>query len=384
MTQPLPNYYLYRISSRYDGFLPSRLPERSRQDVLAYNWSAYLENLAPRDVVLTYFTGPGCRDGIYAICPVRKVNVLERTENVTALILAASHDDRSPLIPVRGNRALFDHIRTRPRGAEIVVPESAEREVYKALRKVSGLLQIAKKHGIVLPGAEPVPVQSVADVPWIDLESDVSRRILNRGPVAVFWVRPRQASWMSHCPKWLRYITAAFSKFKGGDMSRVKEFADALAGRSDEALRRDGVHAGVVVSVPLNGAKRNAREVNRVRELATCMATSLGVPYTPALELTGDISRRLYKLRGKTAAEFGADYLASLEVRVTEELLECVARSRAILLVDDVYTDGVTTSVVAQALRKALEPTAARIQVATLGLMAKVRNMARKLADSWR
>jgi hypothetical protein len=112
----MAKYFLYRISAEYDGFLPSVIPERVQRGMLRYNWGAYLESVEKGDVILTYFRGTGCREGIFLVSVVRQVYPNLTSRNVVARVLHFNAANRSPLVAVRDHRALFDAIRTRPRG----------------------------------------------------------------------------------------------------------------------------------------------------------------------------------------------------------------------------------------------------------------------------
>jgi len=379
----LENYFLYRVDTGYDGFLPSRIPERSDRGVLGYNWACYLESLEPGDIVLTYFKGTECRPGIYAVGVVRHVDVTTRRMNVTVRLLRYSADNRAPLLPVRGNETLFQRLRTRPRGSEVIVPETREPDIYRALSADNRLLAEAAKRNVILPGAKPYAVGTVADVPLVDPASDLADPLRRAGLVAGFWVRPQQASWITAPPQWLHFITRAFGRFKAGDALRLDELANALARQVRNAVPNPKQVFGVIVGVPLSESKRQAGEADRVAELGEQVAALLGVPYSDALRLDGAISRRLYKNKGKTTEEFKADYRAALKVMRTTALSECVRSGRTVLLLDDVYTDGVTTGIVAEALREAFPSMAVDIRIATLMINAKKRNMDEDLVESW-
>jgi hypothetical protein len=377
-------YFLYRINPAYDGFLPSRIPQRSRKGVLPYNWSAYVENLSLGDIVLTYFTDAGCRPGIYAVAVIESVDIAGRQGNVLGRLLHFSDDDTHPLIPVRSNEDLFRRIRTRPRGAEIIVPESCEKAIYQLLVQDDGAVSEARSRNIYLPGSEPFERLALADVPRIRPRTQLSQGLRDRGLVSAFWIRPHQASWITRPPDWLSFVSNLFRRFKAGDLSRLSDLAKVLADQVSlrfSAVRR---HVGLVLAVPLNAAKREAGEIDRAGALGEQLAQRLGLPYSPALELAGAVSRRLYKNSERSDADFRSDYRANLTIRRTRPLLDCLGQGRDLLLVDDVYTDGVTTETIAQALKDAFPENDLRVNVATLGLMAKLRNMAPDLANRWR
>lgn len=377
-------YYMYRINTGYDGFYPSEIRNRAPRGRMTYNWSAYVENLERGDIVLTYFTGTGCRTGVHAVAVVTRVDPTTRDMNVEARLLRHSDHDRRPLIPVRGNEALFARIRTRPRGAEVIVPDTCEEDVFRALAQDAGVLAAADKRNIVLPGSIPRAVTSIGDVPVVDLEADLSSRVQRRGVVAAFWIRPSQASWMTSAPRWLLYVTDVFGKFKSGDTSRLDALAAALVGQIRTAFADPAGTFGAVLGVPLNSTKLKGGEVDRVACLAEAVAGELGIPAVQALRLDGDVSRRLYKLAGCSTGFFKQQYLANLKVNPCKALRECIDAGKAVLLIDDVYTDGVTTQTVIDGVQQAFSDGSPEVQVATLGIMAKMANMDDDLIERWR
>lgn len=368
----MPNYWVYRINTRYDGFTPQRIPERTNNQRILYNWAAYLEALERGDIVLTYFLG-GCKPGIYLMSRIVAVDLNLRTANVTGKIIAS--DTTRPLVEGSANRALFEKLWSRPRGAELVVPESLEREIFEL---VKGYVPYVR-----LPGSPDFPAFSLADVPRIDLSRDVSDYLARSKVIGTFWIKPSQASWIANAPAWLHYITGSFSKFKGGDLSNVEAFADSLG--SHIARRYDPApeYFHAICSVPLNDSKRQAGEKDRVRELALRVAERTGVPYRSLFRLTGDISRRLYKLNGRSDSEFRKDYLDNLIVTDIGPLAEAVNEGKMLLLVDDVFTDGLTTRTVIEGCRRAFNNDGLEFIVATLGVMTKKRNMVQEICETW-
>ena len=81
-------YFLYRINSGYDGFLPCHIPGRAYRQCISYNWRAYCENLEPGDIALTYFAGQGCRKGIFAVAKILSIKIGVRKSNVVGRLLS--------------------------------------------------------------------------------------------------------------------------------------------------------------------------------------------------------------------------------------------------------------------------------------------------------
>jgi len=376
-------YFIYRINSAYDGFDPSKLRRRAGRGILRYNWGAHVEDIERGDIVLTYFTGNGFTNGIYSLGRVTQVNPAKRRRNVTARLLYVGANG-DPLIARNGNEHLFEHILTRRRGAEVVVPTTCERLLYRALARNEDLLARARRHGVELPGESSVGAIGLSAVPLIKRTRELATDLRDADMIAAYWIRPRQASWLQNSPESLTAISNMFRKFKAGDMSHIEHFAAALARQVRKAVRHPRRVFGAVVGVPLNTSKQARGEVDRVGELAHSVADELRVPYCHALRLDGRISRRLFKLAGRSIEEFRRGYLSRLHVRKQALLRRCAEKSLDILLVDDVYTDGVTTGVVREALHSAFLPYEVNVRVATLGLMTKQRNMDERLVKRWR
>ena len=374
----MPNYYMYRINPAYDGFFPSTIPDRISRGIMKYNWAAYVENLERGDIILTYFTGTGCRAGIYGVSVVRDV------DNVTARLLRYSCDDRNPLISVKCNRALFERIRTRPRGAEVVVPNSCELIVYKVLANDEELMAEAAKWNVGLPGSTIIGRVSYREIAIVNIQNDLSAPVQNKKLISTFWIRPKQASWIRRSPPWLYRISSIFGSFKSGDMTWLEYFASKMVKQIRGAVPKAKSKFGVVIGVPLNEKKRSSGEVDRVSKLAKSVSERIGVPYMEVFKLNGDISRRLYKRMGLSSSYFRKQYMKQLEIITQQELKDLINSSRGILLIDDVYTDGVTTATVVDALKQKFPNREVDVTIATLGIMAKQNNMNSDLVESWR
>jgi hypothetical protein len=350
---------------------------------LRYNWKAHVEDIERGDMVLTYFTGGSFPRGIYAVGRITRVDPTKVKRNVAARLLYVCRN-REPIVPYSGNEHLFEHILTRRRGAEVVVPATCERLVHRALSRNEDLLARARRHGIELPGESAVGALGLRAVSLIKRTRELSPDLQEQGMIAAYWIRPRQASWLENSPESLTVVTKLFRMFKAGDMSNVEEFAAALARQVRKAVHRPRQTFGAVVGIPLNASKRARGEVDRVAELGRRLADELRLPYCAALRVDGRVSRRLFKLAWRSEEEFREHYLARLHIHKTASLQRCAEKGLDILLVDDVYTDGVTTSVVREALRESFRPWEVGVRVATLGLMAKRRNMDERLARRWR
>lgn len=374
-------HFLYRIDSGYDGFLPCHITGRVHQQCISYNWYAYAQLVEPGDIVYTYFTGPGCHKGIFAVATIVSVKLGVRDGNVVGRLLSYSPDNRRPLVDAAKNARLFRLLNCRRRGAEVIVPQPIARRINRLLNNNSATDAHPVRADTRILRSMPNRSLSLRDVPMVS-RKHLSETLRKKSVLAVYWIRPTQATWMVNIPKWLHKITRIFHEFKAGDLSRLDGLALALARRGIiQASKANRI--GVVLSVPLNAQKRLRGEVDRVGELAKRVSTIVGVPYSRGLRLRGRVSRRLYKKRCASDFQFQKRYRHNLRICRTSELINCVESDRDILLIDDVYTDGVTTATIADSLRSEFG-CAARVRIATLGIMAKARNMNKKLASAWR
>jgi predicted amidophosphoribosyltransferase len=315
---------------------------------------------------------------------VRKVDITSRSANVRARLLAYSVDNRNPLIHASGNGELLDRIRTRRRGAELIVPDDCEQAVYRLLSSVDEISSAAARRNVSLPGAKPPPLSSVSDVPLVELGNELSSGLQEKAAVTAYWIRPSRASWIGRAPYWLSYITRVFNRFKAGDVSRIDVLADGLAAQIRNVFPDVTYRFGVIVGVPLNEEKRSEGEVDRVAQLAQALSDRIDVPASSPLVQEAGISRRRYKLEGSYDWEFRRDYLASLRVRHTKQLMKCLRAGEDILILDDVYTDGLTMETIIQGLEREFPNRRLSLKVAALGVMAKHRNMDSDLIESWR
>lgn len=230
-------------------------------------------------------------------------------------------------------------------------------------------------------GSTNGPFLSLRDVPVINHDHR-SEALREKRVLAAYWIRPVQATWITRPPEWLQKITRIFHEFKTGDLSKLDHLALAVA-RVGIAQACKAGRIGVILSVPLNAQKRRMGEIDRVGALARHVSKISGVPYNRSLHLGGQVSRRLYKKRRISNIVFQRRYRHNLRIRRTSGLVKCVKSAQDVLLIDDVYTDGVTTETIAESLRSELGETV-RVGIATLGIMAKARNMNGKAAAAWR
>jgi adenine/guanine phosphoribosyltransferase-like PRPP-binding protein len=367
----MPNCFIYRVNTGYDGFTPSKMEERIKHGKIIYNWCAYLEALNKGDMVLTHFSG-SCRPGVYLISTVAGIDIRKKVKNVEGKVIAMRTD--SPLIGKSANPELFGALWNRRRGAELIVPDSLENRVIELIRMSLPYIRLPRSFEKIL--------SSISEIPNIDLKRDLSTGLFFP-IIGAFWIRPSQSSWIVNAPEWLSTITASFGKFKGGDTSNVQAFADAMVIQIRKILKTSTQDLSLVCGVPLSEAKKAMGEVDRVEVLARKVAQGLGVPYKRVFLLNGGISRRLYKLSGKNTDDFIKDYSDSLVIK-DKKIIEVTANSgRKVLLVDDVLTDGITVSTIMNKCKISEGLDSLNFVVATLGIMTKKRNMAPEVYETW-
>ena len=377
------NYFVYRINANYDDFTPSRIHERMLGNRFVFNWNAYLEALDVGDIVLVHFFGGKCKPGIYAVARIYKYDLTKKSKNVQGTIIDCSTDNKNPLISYEDKKDFFSPLFSlRKRGAEINVPREFENQIYKLLKENENLLNKLNKKNILLPGSPNFPSYDITHTPLINFGKDVSQRIKDNDITCAYFVRPTQASWINNAPEHLAYITYAFNGFKKGDMSNVEFFANAL----DSQIQRhiDGItdSYGLVTGIPLCQDKLAAGEEDRIYNLSEAFAGRIGLPYERLFILDGRISRRLYKKKELSTEKFVADYKQNLTIRKKKILRDLVKSGKGMILIDDVYTDGVTTSTAIECCHDIAGCEDLKVKVITLGLMVKVANISDKYKRS--
>lgn len=377
----MDNYYIYRVNVQYDGFYPENIRERSQGGKFIFNWRAYIDNLDIGDVVLVYFLGSGVRDGIYAITKVEEINARLYESNVIADILYSSNNNWHPIVSKKEYKSLFRGIMYRPRGAEIVISASNETQIINIIKESRELTHELTKIGVSLPGLSAPLILDFNKIPLVDPKRDYSPKLKRLNIVSAFWIRPKQATWLKFIG-WLSNISTLFYKYKSGDLSHIKEFGRALGGIIKTYIGEHRLAVDFMISVPLSEEKRRQGEIDRVSFLCECLSDYLGIPYLNVLTLEGNISRVRYKRLGLSNRKFIRDYTANL--RISRKGLKAVNDSKGkILIVDDVFTDGVTTETIKKFVFRQFPHNKIEIHKGTLGVMAKVNNISSKLRERW-
>ncbi len=362
-------YYVYRISSSYDGFIPKVIPTRIEENrYLTYNWVQYYDQVERGDIVFTYFTGKNVVPGIYLIAKIVEVNRASKKAKGKVL----SYNCETPLINKEEFNQLKDKVFTRPRGSVFVVPPILYPFFDKVLSKeILSDIEIFEKVDCqrckYIKDFSECPIFSPDYI--INWNREVNLCIKGlEGIISPFWIIPKQSWWMKlshtqHTP------SKFFYSFKSGYQLYSRLFAEGIV----IAIKRNSFFSKLkfdyITNIPLSPDKKGAGELDRVDAVCLHLTKLLNVPYMKnMLILSRPISRRLYKFLGKTSTEFVNDY-----VRFLRWNKKCPLDSKNILVIDDVVTDGKTLTAFARKIHEKYPD--AKLYAATCGIMAKKRNM---------
>ena len=378
------NYFLYRINADFDGFTPEKIRSRMQSGELAYNWGAYIESINKGDLVLTSFHGRGCERGIYAISRISSIDFSKNKKNVRAKVIHFSSCTQQPLIDTSAYPSIYDSIfKSRMRGAELVVPQPREKQIYGHLAGINGLLERCKKMGVLLPGSPDFPQFDITEAPRIRLDEDVDSWLKEKKLIGTFWIRPKQTPWMTSPSSWLTGISYEFSKFKNGDLTNIELFADALEEQVRSEYNDPQKNFSAILSIPLCKAKHKAGEVDRVMALSQGLSDRLKIPILDCFKLAGNVSRRRYKNEGHSTEHFCEAYKRNLKIFKQSSLKQIAESKKSALLIDDVFTDGATTGTIISTCQEISGCDKLNIVIASLGVMAKKQNLSGALISKW-
>ena len=361
-------YYVYRISSSYNGFTPKKILSRL-VDVryLEYNWNQYYDQLEKGDIVFTFFTGRGILPGIYLISKIVEIKGAKKAKGKVL-----RYDMEKPIIPGEEFNRIKNLIFTRPRGSVFVIPPSIDPFFDKVLSKeILSDIEIFEKVDCRNCKYEEdfrkCPIFSPEYM--INWNKEVNLRIpgLNN-LISPFWILPRQSWWMK-----LSYgqhiISKIFYAFKAGYDLYARLFTEGIV----IAIKRhdyfNKLRFDFITNIPLSPEKKTAGELDRVDLVCSILSVILDLPYIKnMLVLSKPISRREYKFLGKSSSDFVKDYFQFLEWNTNRSL-----DNKKILIVDDVSTEGKTLMTFVKKIHERYPK--AQLYVATCGVMAKKRNM---------
>lgn len=361
-------YYLYRISSEFDGFTPKKIPDRVKdRTVFTYNWNQYFDQLERGDIVFTYFIGSGVKRGIYLISKITKV---ESPNIARAKVLL--FDSLNPIVAdenlTKYNKAIFN----RPRGSVFVIPAYLEPAFDEILRnKLISTIEVSEPidcYRCFEKNVFPCEKCSIFDKDYmINFRKEVTIKIPGYVRItAPFWVIPHQSNWTKTTIR-QHTISRIFYNFKAGVRQYAKLFSRGIKKAIDAEPVMKSVKFDLLLGVPISPLKEKQEEFDRVKELCSELSKIVKIPYLEgALSLSAHISRKEYRrLYGDT--KFIEDYCKALKLEV-ESL-----NSKNVLIVDDVITDGMTLRAISEKIKKRFPE--AVLYGAAGAIMAKKRNV---------
>ncbi len=360
-------YWIYRISSSYDGFTPSEIPNRINDDrFITYNWAQYFDQIERNDVVFTYFRGRGVKSGIYLISRITKVNP---DRSVIGKIINTQTD--KPLIPAKDYVRERNLIFNRPRGSVFVIPPRAEPffqniltgevtseiEIFDTVNCADCKMEGEYRHCTIF-GVENM----------INWKKEVAfNKPFFTGILSPFWILPKQSWWMKE--SWGSHpLSRFFYALKSGYKDYAKLFAEGLVISIERDDRFNDVNFDYIINIPLSPDKIKLKEYDRVDDITQIISNELNINYDKnILYLKKPISRRNYKMQGMND-KFSAHYYDFLTWKSETDY-----NGKNILIIDDVITDGNTITTFGKKIKDEFPDSS--IYAATCGIMAKMRNM---------
>ena len=362
-------YYIYRISSSYDGFTPDKISKRLNKKYFDYNWAQYFDQVKRGDIVFTYFIGRGVKRGIYLISKV----VERKTPNI-ARAKVLSYDLKEPIFSDDDLANYRKVIFNRPRGSVFVIPTFLDSFFEEILREtVISDIQISENIDCLdcfEKNDFPCDTCSIFDADYIiNYRKEVVLKIPGYDAVtAPFWVIPYQSHWTKTTVS-NHTISRIFYSFKSGFNQYSRLFARGIkkAIKSDPQIKK--VKFDLILGVPLSPRKKKNKEFDRVNELCLELSKVLKVKYrSNGLSLSKHISRREYRYSYGTR-KFMKDYKKRLNVNIRS------LNKKQILIIDDVITDGKTLQAISQKIKEQFPNS--KLYGAAGAIMAKKRNASR-------
>lgn len=361
-------YFLYRISSSYDGFTPDQIPHRlEKMQIFHYNWNIYFDQVERGDIVFTYFIGRGVKRGIYLIAKITK---LIRPNTAIAKVLL--FDSRNPILPGTELSTYKEIIFNRPRGSIFVIPTFLDPFFDKILRdKVISDIEITEQidcHACFRKNVFPCDKCSIFDRDYI---INFSKEVVLMIPgyetfTAPFWVIPHRSYWTKTRIR-KHTISKIFYSFKAGFSQYTRLFARGIREAIETHPDMKNVDFDLILGVPLSPKKKKNEEFDRVKELCLELSKITRIEYIEeGLSLSKHISRKEY--RGwYSNTKFIEDYCKALDLDV--ESLD----GKNVLVIDDVITDGMTLRAIGKKIKESF-PRAVLFGAAG-AIMAKKRNV---------
>lgn len=345
--------FLYKINSRYDGFTPSRIPERmNEQGCLVLGWKRYIDEIELGAECWVYFRGPHrFQDGVYAKGVVSDVN----RKNARILLTVNEYCCDAPITDAPTTARVAEAVSAHYTQV-FLWPEqwdhSPECNASTCKDRLCDRCETWQSLPLISNGAYQHPSRLSGNF-------DVF--------VPAFWILPPRSYILQQSVKLktgLHTVTNMFGNFKLGETAYGYSFA---YGMYEVLNRHDILDFDEIVPIPLSPDKADKGELHRTRLLGKEVSRLTNKPVRERLRLTSPISKRSMLSSGSTTKEFEDRYYDLLEVVGT-------SFSERILLIDDVATHG---STITQALRRLNEvgPDLS-IVVATAGQMITRPNVA--------
>lgn len=318
--------FLYKIYSGYDGFTPSRIPDRMiAGDFLQLGWQRYIDVVNIGEEVWVYFFGRhNFENGVYVKGIVSKINAAKRL----VFIRIRQYSTDQPLTDAATSLRIASAVATRNVQVFLLPTEWA---VAPECTVDAAADSCRNRQCESCPTWQGLPRIANENCGW---PQRLSHRFTAFAPA--FWVIPSRGYLRGrNVAEPIRRVSELFYRFKMGEGA----LAFPLALGIYAALAKQKIlDFDCVIPIPLSPDKEKAGEINRTRLLAKELGALLGVKVVEVLSLNQPISKRRLLSAGYTSSQFEHKYYQSLEVEPD------INKFVRVLVVDDVCTQGTTLS----------------------------------------
>ena len=250
-------YYIYRISSSYNGFIPKIIEDRLTDDnYLIYNWYQYYDQLELNDIVFTYFTGKDIISGVYLISRISEIIGDKKAKG-----RVIDYSTSTPILTRNNLAKEWNRIFTRPRGSVFVIPPASEPFFDKLLkRQVISEIEILDKFDCLNCIQEndfdfhSCPIFGIENLVNWNLEANLSIPKYKE-IVSPFWIIPKQSWWLKI--SWKEHIISKlFYALKSGYELYTRLFAEAMSIVMETDDRFRNLNFDFIINVPLSPDKK--------------------------------------------------------------------------------------------------------------------------------